>query len=301
MCFLRGLTKDGAGAGNPPKHFRLPSPSQQPDNAPGFENREPRFFCVHVLDVFGHSPLLPIRDVLSKIAAASSSAYAPARREGAPMDGDPNRNAIESVMFAPSDPEGLRSLASNAPLKLRRAKIPQPRLMPELPAKTPAARADKRMKDSLELATNLLEHASLGGEAGGVAGRGGLLGIGGGSESEDKPELPAWFSKPKADRPPTPRVEDVVGDPSALAREASAQCVRLLQRLLRGRAAQNAMYVGRAARQELIDELRVAEEEGAERLAQHAATANAALDTMAGGGVANLLEESAALGAQKNE
>ena len=98
MCFLRGLTKDGAVAGNPPKHFRLPSPSQQPDNAPGFENREPRFFCVHVLDVFDHSPLLPIRDVLSKIAAASSSAYAPARREGAPMDGDPNRNAIESVM-----------------------------------------------------------------------------------------------------------------------------------------------------------------------------------------------------------
>jgi hypothetical protein len=41
-----------------------------------------------------------------------------------------------------------------------------------------------------------------------------------------------------------------------MAAEAAAQAVRLLQRLLRGRALQNALAVGLAARRELIAELR---------------------------------------------
>ena len=60
------------------------------------------------------------------------------------------------------------------------------------------------------------------------------------------------------ERPETP----VLPPPPAItgAREAAAV---LLQRLLRGRAAQNVMYEGKARRLELITELRMEEEQAA--------------------------------------
>lgn len=56
------------------------------------------------------------------------------------------------------------------------------------------------------------------------------------------------------ERPPTPELPQ---PPAVTAPQHAA--VVLLQRLLRGRAAQNIMYEGRVRRQELIDELRLEE------------------------------------------
>ena len=88
---------------------------------------------------------------------------------------------------------------------------------------------------------------------------------------------PSWRHKQKrAERPPTPRVEEsddpsaaqgaVDGDvqgvvvPSAAVSERHTALL-LLQQLVRGRAIQNLMYDGKEKRLELIRELRSAEDE----------------------------------------
>merc|ERR1711998_118148 len=71
-------------------------------------------------------------------------------------------------------------------------------------------------------------------------------------------ELPAWRTRvSKAERPPTPTVDI---DPS----DEMANCIVLIQRLLRGRAVQNAIFEGKERRKELIRELRAADEVGLE-------------------------------------
>lgn len=49
---------------------------------------------------------------------------------------------------------------------------------------------------------------------------------------------------------------DTSHDPASIAQEANAQAVKLLQRLLRGRALQNTLSMGLANRRELVSELR---------------------------------------------
>jgi len=51
-------------------------------------------------------------------------------------------------------------------------------------------------------------------------------------------------------------VADTSHDPASVAQEANAQAVKLLQRLLRGRALQNTLSMGLANRRELVAELR---------------------------------------------
>lgn len=247
------------------------------------------------------------RDLVAEIAAPSSKAFAPPRLEGAGGGSDAFKNAIESVVLPPTSPEALRDFAGTAPRQLRRAIVPQPRLAPELPATNPAARAEKRMVQSLELAHTMLEKdnlaiskqlalSSTGGPGGSLAQAAGLAPDSPSAiEEEVNPDLPSWFSKPRHDRPPTPRVDDTVSDPKAHAEELAAAAVRLLQRLLRGRAAQNTMFVGREARRELIEELRRAELAGLAKQAKHLAVAEGALDTMSGGQVSGLLAAASAL------
>jgi hypothetical protein len=255
--------------------------------------------------------------LVSEMSNPGSSSFAPKRSQGAAPGINARHFDVEQVVLPPKSPETVRQFANNVPSSLRRAQIPQPRLAPELPARTPAARAEKRMVQSLELAHQALEKSmptsgvnnsnnmsntlkgsmqltgggtSLNqsgmmspGKPGAMANTGGV-GVGGA-------ELPSWFSKPTADRPVTPRVPDAATDPETLAAEEIAKALRLLQRLLRGRAAQNAMYVGRAARAELISELRTAtapRSDGGKRIEAE----EAALDTMAGGKVAAILAES---------
>ena len=69
--------------------------------------------------------------------------------------------------------------------------------------------------------------------------------------------MPSWFSKPTEERPQTPRVDEPSTKQVALEEVTSR--VLLLQRLLRGRAAQNVMHEGKATRQALITELREAD------------------------------------------
>jgi len=246
------------------------------------------------------------RDLVAEISAPSSKAFAPARLEGAGGGHDASRNAIESVVLPPTSPEALRDFAGTAPRHLRRAVVPQPRLAPDLPPTNPEARAERRMVQSLDLAHTMLEKdnlaiskqlaqaSSFGGSAGASkaaaeAGHAGPDSPGGTAEEANNPDLPSWFSKPRHDRPPTPQVDDTVGDPKAHSAELAAAALRLLQRLLRGRAAQNTMFVGREARRELIEELRRAELAGLAKQAKHLAVAEGALDTMAGGQVSAML------------
>ena len=52
------------------------------------------------------------------------------------------------------------------------------------------------------------------------------------------------------------QVADTSHDPASVAQQANAQAVKLLQRLLRGRALQNTLSMGLANRRELVAELR---------------------------------------------
>lgn len=70
--------------------------------------------------------------------------------------------------------------------------------------------------------------------------------------------MPSWFSKPTEERPQTPRVEEPSRQQEVLEKASSR--ILLLQRLLRGRAAQNVMHEGKETRKALIRELRAAEE-----------------------------------------
>jgi len=245
------------------------------------------------------------RDLVKEMSNPSSSSFAPARSHGAAPGGNALRFDVEQVVLPPRSPEAVRDFANNAPPHLRRAQIPQPRLAPELPARTPAARAEKRMAVSLDLAQKALERQKARNVGGPGGGGGGTMQLGGtlnslpGSPTKQSmggagggAELPSWFSKPTADRPVTPRVPDIASDPTSIAAEETAAALRLLQRLLRGRAAQNAMFVGRAARSELITELRTAMAPRGDG-EKKGAVEEAALDTMAGGRVAAILSESA--------
>lgn len=71
--------------------------------------------------------------------------------------------------------------------------------------------------------------------------------------------MPSWFSKPTEERPQTPHVEEPSRKQEVL--EMSASRILLLQRLLRGRAAQNVMHEGKETRKALIKELRAADEQ----------------------------------------
>ena len=259
------------------------------------------------------------RDVVALIANPSSNAFAPVRRDGADASGDAAPFDVQRVVMPPASPEALRSFANAAPASLRRARIPQPRLAPELPAANPAARAERRAQQDLELVSTLIAKEQLkltaakgGGGGGGALAGGAALSVtgslsgggaaGGGGDGatvgsgEGGGDMPAWFAKPRVERPPTPTVPDLAAlDPEAAALEASAAGARLLQRLLRGRAAQNRMFVGRAQRAELIAELRSSAASGVAHAAKASAVAGSALDLMAGGRVGQALAEATGL------
>jgi len=103
-------------------------------------------------------------------------------------------------------------------------------------------------------------------------------------------ELPAWRTRvSKAERPPTPTVDI---DPS----DEMANCIVLIQRLLRGRAVQNAIFEGKERRKELIRELRAADEVGLESemadvvAEKKDAIKEASADTVAGETVSGMMD-----------
>jgi hypothetical protein len=252
------------------------------------------------------------RDVVALIANPSSNAFAPVRRDGADRNGDASPFDLHRVVLPPASPGALRAFSGAAPASLRRAVIPQPRLAPDIPAANPAARAERRMQQDLELVSTMIakeqsahllatggarsQTASQAGasQAGGAGGAGDAA-TGGGTEGAGGGDMPAWFAKPRVDRPPTPTVPDLAEDVDAVAAEEAAAGARLLQRLLRGRAAQNRMFVGRAQRAELIAELRASAGPGIGAVAKHAAVASGALDAMSGGRVSYALAEGTGL------
>lgn len=103
--------------------------------------------------------------------------------------------------------------------------------------------------------------AHLGSSIGGSPGRQhsrhlqGSVSTGGGSPGGGVSASPSRKVVRAVERPPTPTLPP----PPAVSTPAAQVAVVLLQRLLRGRAAQNVWYEGRMRRQELIDELRLDE------------------------------------------
>ncbi len=106
--------------------------------------------------------------------------------------------------------------------------------------------------------------AHLGSSMGGSPGRQhsrhlhGSVSTGGGSPGGGVSASPSRKVVRAVERPPTPTLPP----PPAVSTPAAHVAVVLLQRLLRGRAAQNVWYEGRMRRQELIDELRLDERIG---------------------------------------
>ncbi|GFR51855.1 hypothetical protein Agub_g14325, partial [Astrephomene gubernaculifera] len=101
--------------------------------------------------------------------------------------------------------------------------------------------------------------AAAGGGAGGAAAAAAASGAGASAATSSGGGMlggasPARRVVRAVERPPTPELPQ----PATLQQPQHAAVV-LLQRLLRGRAAQNIMYEGRMRRQELIDELRLAD------------------------------------------
>ena len=97
------------------------------------------------------------------------------------------------------------------------------------------------------------------------------LDSGAGAGGKGETSLPSWFSKAEEERPQTPRVE--VPSESDEARQRITSTVLLLQRLLRGRGAQNVMFQGKERRKALIKELRAADEAADEADEEYAETA----------------------------
>jgi len=212
--------------------------------------------------------------VVEKYAQYSSSMYAPLQREGRFPDSGPAGKPVETEGFAPATLQGLSELEATLPAKMI---VPRTTAPPRKPARLDyAGRKDAAVQRDLKAINDLLDAAKSG------AGRG----IGECWPAPLQPELlPASASmrrtldaragetpmspkrppsSPSAklqaksaspprkatrvpERPPTPRVE-----PNNSARQHAAT---LLQKLLRGRAAQNAMYEGRMRRAGLIAEL----------------------------------------------
>lgn len=240
------------------------------------------------------------RDIIGEYADPSSKVYAPVRRDGRHVD-----HLADAARFE-TEAEGVGGTAAllmaeeaAAPGLLHpRVKAPQPALPTNKKERHEAAvqkdlarvhellRATKGRKAS-ELpdassraaaeAAEILAKTAAGGlsgqeqaEAAGAGTAGGIIGKLPGVRAQD---LPAWRRpRQRVERPSTPVLE---GDDEQDDDDEGAQAVLLLQRLLRGRAVQNAMFEGKERRLALIEEIRqdIVDAEEERRLAQGEARA----------------------------
>lgn len=166
------------------------------------------------------------------------------------------------------------------PRNLTRTSIVKPKTLIEGHARTSLERHRQHLSADLEKMTSIIRaNQDIGGKGANV--RAGM-----------SAELPSWRTRvSKAERPPTPSVTAV--DETDTELETG---IVLIQRLLRGRAAQNSMYEGKERRKALIRELRAAddiEDEDATRLPtaeRRQQIEEAALDTVAGETVSSLFD-----------
>ncbi|KAG2496803.1 hypothetical protein HYH03_005210 [Edaphochlamys debaryana] len=225
--------------------------------------------------------------IVERYANFGSGTYAPMQREGRFPESKPLGKEIETEGYAPVTLRGVAELETFLPSRLLNPKIAAPKRPTRLDynqRKEAAVQKDlKAINDLLDTSKSAAGRgfgdcwpAPLKDDAGSAGGApGGGLGAGSLSRAVStvgKQGLAA--SAPSAmslapgtvsgspsrrviraiERPATPELPQ----PPAITQPQRAALV-LLQRLLRGRAAQNIMYEGRMRRQELVDELRLAE------------------------------------------
>jgi hypothetical protein len=200
------------------------------------------------------------RDIIADYADYGSQVYAPRTREGRALTVD--RRAGQYQGGSTHIAAGLRGLQ-----ELEQTMHPRHLTTDTSKPKRKAARSTKERKAEVvaghlqvvaerQARRRLSEAFAKSGdkEMAAAAAAGASAGA-----SASASSLPTW-RKPvqKLQRPSTPTVgSDADADPRV---EADAQALLLLQRLLRGRAAQNTMFEGKERRAELIAELRGAAE-----------------------------------------
>ena len=188
------------------------------------------------------------RDVIREYAEGSSEVYAPLTRNGVFTDKPMQGKEINPEPFVPADLQGVNRLESSLPRKAVFPTVEAPTPLSERVPKDSAQRQAAAIAARLEHISELLETSKAeGGRGHGDAWpRPNEVSVG----KAPKATLRRRASKGLGERPVTPTFEAPEGDN---ARVVGA--VRLLQRLLRGRAAQNAMHEGKERRSALIREL----------------------------------------------
>ncbi|MEW5301113.1 MAG: hypothetical protein WDW36_003993 [Sanguina aurantia] len=232
--------------------------------------------------------------IVERYVSYSSDVYAPMQREGRFPETKPQGKEIETEGYVPSTLAGVADLEAFLPARLLEPRITRVQA-PQHPAKlTYKQREDKGVQEDLCAISQMLDSAKaswgrgigecwpapltaksssllvgkpqagtrLGSSQGQRQGSSGMVEEAnkGGSHSLTTTTTTTTTVRKSmmraAERPPTPELPP---PPSSAAPSHSA--VVLVQALLRGRAAQSAMYEGRVRRQELIMELRHAEQE----------------------------------------
>ncbi|RLN64194.1 hypothetical protein BBJ29_000344 [Phytophthora kernoviae] len=190
------------------------------------------------------------RDIIAEYADFSSQVYAPIMRDGKAGKTEIREAGIGKPQFQQLD--ALRELESTLP-----AKLLVPAAGKHKPREKSGSTAKERKQAAIE--AHLLKMESIIKKTKEENERGGEGGKNHSRLSAASPSQRASVKQQQLVRPPTPDY--------ALAHAAEAQehdvedAVRLLQKLLRGRAVQNMMFEGKERRSELIAELRAADEQ----------------------------------------
>lgn len=216
------------------------------------------------------------RDIISDYFTKTSTAYAPTMRDGKdvekntqafdaasrtiPLDTMPNISALEDGIGKDMVIQKVTrlSLSNTAPLPKGRngGRVTEDRLT------SAAQRNIRTVKRDVELMNNILSKNKAERAAAAALARNRLKeqNTGMSTPAPSTAATSSLLSKKPKGRPTTPDLTaDKDGEPVGDNLDIMAACV-LLQRLLRGRAVQNAMYEGKQRRRELIAELRESDE-----------------------------------------
>ena len=186
------------------------------------------------------------RDIINEYADGASEVYAPLTRNGVFRDKTIKGKEINPEPFTPKDLASVTTLESSVPRKAVQAKVVAPVPKAEREPHNNAARQERAITARLDHIAGLLETSKAEG------GRGHGDAWPRPNEVGDKglKRTTRRRGKKIGDRPETPELPPSGGENADA--EAAA---RLLQRLLRGRAAQNAMHEGKEQRLALVREL----------------------------------------------
>lgn len=210
-----------------------------------------------------------LRDIVSEYADHASQVYAPVQRAGKlPV----KNQVVDYGIPLITNFQGLSELERSLPASATRVHIGPPRLRPDghVPVASLATRKGQAIRNDLEYVDGLLEAQRAEGGAVGIAGEART------NYGRRRPLVENVYKKfEPVQRAPTPTVE-------APDEDEARRAVLLLQRLLRGRMVQNAMYEGKQHHRGLIAELRADESPAAEEADDEREPLHRALDTLQG-------------------